>query len=272
MPVFRLLAIRFSGETERTVGMTRIALRAIVSLPRKHNSMPSDPETAPPRLIRFYRWTWRFWKERRFQRFVEAIEPSTADSLLDIGGYPFNWFNRGNFIGKVDVLNLKLKPLESQPTGAPAIRAISGDARSLEFPDGQYDIVFSNSVIEHVGNLEDQEAFAMEARRVGRKLWIQTPARECPIEPHYLGLFIHWLPAAWHVPLARWTSLRGITRSASHADLTEIARSTRLLTRREMATLFPDCRIWTERMFWCIPKSHVAIRETGDQHRPLNHS
>jgi hypothetical protein len=53
--------------------------------------------------------------------------------------------------------------------------------------DQEYDIAFSNSVIEHVGDWERQAAFASEIRRVGKNLWIQTPAKECPIEPHYLA-------------------------------------------------------------------------------------
>jgi hypothetical protein len=229
--------------------------------------MSSDPSSPLPGLIRFYRWIWRFWKERRFQQFEETLHPATSDALLDIGGYPFNWFTRGHVIGKVDVLNLDLSPIENLPEGAPVIRAFSGDARRLEFADDSYDIVFSNSVIEHVGSLEDQQAFAREARRVGRKLWIQTPAWECPVEPHFLGLFIHWFPASWHAPLAGWTSLRGLTGSASTRDLTEIASSTRLLSKGEMTALFPDCRIWTERFFGIIPKSHVAIRDAPDSLR-----
>ena len=226
-------------------------------------SMKDEIQQGLPRLILFYRWTWRFWKERRFKRFMVAVCPKPAEVLLDIGGYPFNWFQRGAVIGQVDVLNLELQPMiEDAPQGAPKIRAIAGDARQLSFQDQQYDIVFSNSVIEHVGTWQDQIAFAAEARRVGRRLWVQTPAYGCPVEPHYIGPFIHWFPAPWHVPLARWMSLRGLTRSASRAELAEIARSTRLLTKREMHLLFPDCEIWTERFLCIFPKSYVAIRKS----------
>ena len=223
------------------------------------NSLTASPP-ATPRVIRFYRWIWRYWKERRFQKFVKALKPQPTEVLLDIGGYPFNWFRRGDVIGKVHVLNLELAILENIPHGAPEIHALAGDARRLEIPDNRYDIVFSNSVIEHVGGLIDQQQFALEARRVGRKLWIQTPARECPIEPHYLGLFIHWFPNTWHVPLARWTSLRGLTRSSSLDELRSIARHTSLLSKREFTAMFPDCEIWTERLLWVFPKSYVAIR------------
>jgi hypothetical protein len=224
--------------------------------------MGEETSHRPPRLIRFYRWIWRFWKERRFGRFVTTLVPLPTDRLLDIGGYPFNWFARGGVVSLVDVMNLELAPLDGPlPDGAPEIRAIAGDARSMDFADGSYDIVFSNSVIEHVGSLDDQMAFAREARRVGRKLWIQTPARSCPIEPHYLGLGIHWFPASWHVPLARWTSVRGLTGSASIDELRSIARHTRLMNKREFAAMFPDCEIWTERLLGIFPKSYVAVRK-----------
>lgn len=213
-----------------------------------------------PRIIRFYRMLWRIWKHRRFRRFLDIVKPALSDHLLDIGGYPFNWYSRGNVIGRVDVLNLNLTPVSDLPAGSPEICAISGDARSLSFPDHTYDIVFSNSVIEHVGTFDDQAAFAREASRVGIRLWIQTPAKECPVEPHYLGLFIHWFPQSWHVRLARMFSVVGITRSG---DLQALASSTRLLTKREMRDLFPDCEIWTERMFCILPKSHVAIRSSA---------
>lgn len=214
-----------------------------------------------PGVIRFYRSIWRLWKEKRFRRFVEKVRPRKSESLLDIGGYPFNWFSRGEVIGKVDVLNLGPVPkIENAADKAPDIRAISGDARELEFPDRSYDIVFSNSVIEHVGGFDDQKAFATEARRVAKRLWVQTPAKACPIEPHYLGLFVHWFPPSWHASIARWTSIRGITGSASPAELTAIGENTRLLNRKEFSMLFPDCEIWTERLLWVFPKSYVAIR------------
>lgn len=215
----------------------------------------------PPPIIRFYRLIWNIWKERRFARFVDTLQPQKSDTLLDLGGYPFNWFRRGEHFSRVDTVNLgRPAPFEAPP-GAPAIRSLSGDARKLDLADNSYDIVFSNSVIEHVGDLAEQRDFAREARRIGSSLWIQTPARECPIEPHFLGLFIHWLPNRWHARLARWLSIRGLSGAAGPLELEAIAQTTRLLSKAEMEALFPDCEIWTERMFFLIPKSHVAIRQ-----------
>lgn len=222
--------------------------------------MNERQDSPPPAIIRFYHLIARIWRKRRFARFEQRIRPRPDESLLDLGGYPMNWFGRAAVIGSVDVVNLGLVEAPHVPAGSPVIRSIDGDARKLALADGSYDIVFSNSVIEHVGDLADQQAFAREARRLGRRLWVQTPAYECPIEPHYPGVFIHWFPAKWHARLARLFSLRGLSGAADPAELREIARSTRLLTKREMKDLFPDCEIWTERLFFIIPKSHVAVR------------
>lgn len=208
-------------------------------------------------LLPFYHWLWRYWRERRWKRFQELIQPAPADCLLDVGGYPSDWRGRGDLIGKVDFINLTESVFDETPH-SPEMRCFKGDGRALAAGDLTYDIVYSNSVIEHVGDWEDQKAFAAEARRVGRRLWIQSPARACPVEPHYLGLFIHWFPPTWHVPLARWTSVVGLTGAA---DLQSIASTTRLLTKKEYRILFPDCEIWTERLFWIFPKSYVAVRK-----------
>jgi SAM-dependent methyltransferase len=72
---------------------------------------------------------------------------------------------------------------------------VQGDpAAGLPFADGEFDLVYANSVIEHVPP-ERREAFARELRRVGRGWYVQTPARSFPIEPHSLLPGAHWLPA-----------------------------------------------------------------------------
>ena len=144
------------------------------------------------------------------------------------------------------------------------IRMFVGDGRALEAPDQSYDILFSNSVIEHVGTWEDQQAFADEARRVGKDLWIQTPAYECRIEPHYVGFYIHRFPKKWQKALSRWITLRGWIHRPTQAQVDDEVNSIRLLTREEVATLFPDCEILTERMLGLIPKSYIAFRKARD--------
>jgi SAM-dependent methyltransferase len=66
-------------------------------------------------------------------------------------------------------------------------------AEGLPFGDGEFDLVYCNSVIEHVPPPQ-RAAFAGELRRVGRAWYVQTPALAFPVEPHALLPAAHWLP------------------------------------------------------------------------------
>ena len=78
----------------------------------------------------------------------------------------------------------------------PEIRYVQGDACALPFADGEFDVVHSNAVIEHVGERERQEAFVREAVRVGKRVFLTTPNRWFPVEVHTRLPLVHWLPSA----------------------------------------------------------------------------
>jgi SAM-dependent methyltransferase len=65
----------------------------------------------------------------------------------------------------------------------------------LPFGDGEFDLAYCSSVVEHVAPAQ-RPAFARELRRVARGWYVQTPAFSFPIEPHALLPFAHWLPVA----------------------------------------------------------------------------
>lgn len=86
--------------------------------------------------------------------------------------------------------------------GCPLVR---GDARGLPFPDGSFDYVVSNAVIEHVGGTEGARAMVRESRRVARRaVYHTTPDRRFPIEVHTQLPLLHWLPPRWQTPVFRW--------------------------------------------------------------------
>ncbi len=158
---------------------------------------------------------------------------------------------------------LLIRPPHIPPTAAQSHRLLGrqGDACALPYPDQSFDILFSNSVIEHVGDWERQQAFAHEARRVARKLWIQTPAREFFIEPHYIGLFVHWLPKPWQPFYIRWFTLWGLLHKPSPTEIQVRIDEFRLLSLAEFKSLFPDCTILRERFLGLFTKSYIAYRE-----------
>ena len=97
-------------------------------------------------------------------------------SILDIGGTNAFWEQRG-FVGRGDV-RVVLVNLEAEPRVHENIEPRAGDATNLrELPDGSFDVVFSNSVIEHLATFERQAAMAAEVRRLAPIYWVQTPNR-----------------------------------------------------------------------------------------------
>jgi SAM-dependent methyltransferase len=113
----------------------------------------------------------------------------------------------------------------------------------LPYEDGQFDLVYSSSVIEHVPRAR-RAAFAAEVRRVGRGLYVQTPAYSFPVEPHSLLPFAHWLPAS---------ARRQYWRAGTQGYWEEID----LLRRGEVAALF-GAPVHAERV-GPLAKSWIAI-------------
>ena len=133
--------------------------------------------------------------------FLHRFPLEAGTRLLDVGGLPQFWQDT-HFGAHITTLNLHA--VEVPASMRDRCRAMIGDGTRLPFADGEFDLVFSNSVIEHLGSREQQERFAREVRRVGRRYFVQTPAREFPIEPHLLAPFFHWLPGGVQRRVARY--------------------------------------------------------------------
>lgn len=125
----------------------------------------------------------------------------------------------------------------------PFVRADA--TRRLPFADGEFDLAYSSSVVEHLAPA-DRPAYAAELRRVARGWWVQTPAFSFPVEPHALLPFAHWLPVGLR---------RRYWRLGAAGSWEEIA----LLRRRELAALFPGSAIVAERL-GPLTKSWIAVR------------
>ncbi len=207
-------------------------------------------------IHRLYHGISPLFRRRRWQRTAAAL--GAVDTVLDVGGMPWGWEGSPIARSKVTLLNLP----GSTPPAAEAAdfgAVVAGDGCALPFADGSFDVVYSNSVIEHLGTWERQQAFAREARRVGRRLWVQTPAREFFVEPHLVAPFIHWLPRAWQRQLIRHGTLRGWLERPDARAVEAFLAEVRLLTAAEMRELFPDCTIERER-FLGLTKSYIAVR------------
>jgi SAM-dependent methyltransferase len=177
--------------------------------------------------------------------------------LLDIGGTESFWETMG-FVGRdeVEITLCNLTPLPAPRH--PGIRLVQGDACKLEaFDDDEFDVVFSNSVIEHVGELTRCQAMADEVRRVGRRYFVQTPNRYFPTDPHFPFPLFQFLPLEARARLLQALPLAWVGRIRDPANAREVAQSVRLLSEREFRALFPGCSIYREK-FLGLTKSFIA--------------
>jgi len=200
------------------------------------------------------------FRARRARMLGEKIRGQAAAlgrelEIVDIGGRPAYWQAVGTEgIARITLVNIKAEELSGGRDGEKFVSLV-GDARDLSrFEDGQFDLVHSNSVIEHVGLWDDICRMAAESRRIGRAGWIQTPAWEFVLEPHFRVPFMHWFSA----PVRR-VALRANPRLAK-LDMNKRRRlvdHVNLLTFGEVRLLYPEADIWIER-FLLMPKSYVA--------------
>ncbi len=196
-------------------------------------------------------------RKKRFKLFLDMVSSKGVPStILDVGGWERYWEIQDFIKTDNTIILLNLNKVE---THYPNVSSIAGDARDLSrFADQSIDIVFSNSVIEHLFTFEDQQKMANEVQRVGKNYYVQTPSYWFPLEPHFLFPFFHWLPISLRVFLVMHFSLGWFKKADSRAEAMELVNEIKLLTCSEMKKLFPEAIIYKEKLFG-ITKSFIAI-------------
>jgi len=203
--------------------------------------------------------TMRSRRFKYFERLVDGL--SHPIRILDIGGTAEFWEQRG-WAGREDA-EITAVNLSAAPQRFPNIQVVKGDATNLsEYADEQFDVAFSNSVIEHVFTKQNQLSMASEVQRVAKAYWVQTPNFWFPMEPHFHVLGWQWMPRNVRVGILRkrrcgW---RGPCPELEKAQAA--VDEVRLMTKREIRKAFPNARIWTERIYG-LPKSFVAYDGFG---------
>lgn len=196
-------------------------------------------------------------REKRMALFNEIMQPSDGDTIIDIGGTPRNWAYL-EAKPKVTLVNQQHNG-DDVDDDHDTMLFETGDATDLRHPSGSFDIAFSNSVIEHLHDRENQERFVAEATRVADRLWVQTPAREFFLELHLITPFVHWLPVSIQRRLLRNFTVWGIMNRPSADDVDALLDELVLLRRHEFEALFPGCEFHVERWLG-MPKSYIAYR------------
>ena len=148
----------------------------------------------------------RHWKAEKIARLLALDERPGPLRILEIGtgsGGIASWFGThpsGRYeVHAVDVVDSRLVH--------EGYHFLLVEDTRLPYGDGEFDVVLSNHVIEHVGEEPEQRAHLSEVHRVLHPQglgYLAVPNRWMLREPHYQLLFLSWLPHRWRTPYLRW--------------------------------------------------------------------
>jgi hypothetical protein len=195
-------------------------------------------------------------RSRRWEWFAKTFADIDSMAVIDLGGRAEAWRRAPVRPASVHIVNLEVEATDVSAW----IRIDRADACNLptRISSGKYDLVFSNSVIEHVGGHSQRQLFAESVHKLADRHWVQTPYRYFPIEPHWLFPGFQFLPLSARAAISRHWPLAH-SPSTSREESIRQAMAVELLSRTEMAFYFPYSRIEAERMLGMV-KSLVAIK------------
>ncbi len=206
-------------------------------------------------------------RERRFATFLKRFPQLAEMSVLDLGGEAHTWLSVGAHPRHVTLLNLprpsSIAAQRIQAAGAGGWMASEpGDACNPPpaILEQHFDLVFSNSVIEHVGGHFRRVRFAHWVHQLGAHHWIQTPNRHFPIEPHFLIPGLQFAPPRLQAAaLSHWPYTRRRFRALAWPQRMNAAMGIELLSPSVFHSYFPESELLRER-FYGWTKSLIAIR------------
>ena len=179
-------------------------------------------------------------RRKIFNFFIKIYNPGSDTKVLDVGVTSDDTFIESNFFEKFYPYKNNITCvgtengifLEDKFKGIKYIQVKTGE--NLPFTDKEFDIVFSNAVVEHTGNKEQQSFFIGELCRVARLFFITTPNRWFPVETHTGIPLLHYLPKE---------KFRSIIRGTKY-DYWSYENNLNLLSAKEFREIFPaDSRV-----------------------------
>ncbi len=226
------------------------------------NRLKRAPSTSATKKFEPRVDTNRF-RQKRFELLVQLITKNYADKevikILDIGGTKAYWEGVATLWEHLP-LEITIVNLGADRIDEPPYFIREGDACNMaDFEDNSFDLVHSNSVIEHVGHWQEMCAMAREVRRLAPHYFIQTPNFWFPFEPHYRTAFFQWYPETTRARMLmrKKRGFRGPSPDMNTAM--ENIQTVNLLSYHQMRELFPEGKIDREKFFG-MTKSLIATR------------
>jgi SAM-dependent methyltransferase len=138
-------------------------------------------------------------RRRKHETFLKIIAPNDGTKILDVGigdteYTPYDNFLEKNYKYLNNITGLSIEPIRFFKQQYPEVDVVVYDGQNFPFRNKAFDVIWSNAVLEHVGNRSKQANFLREIKRCGKKAFITTPNRYFPIEVHTRIPLVHWLP------------------------------------------------------------------------------
>lgn len=192
---------------------------------------------------------------------VQRLFPDLATlRVVDLGGTVEAWRRAPVRPAEVTVVNL-FEPGESRESWLLPVTGDACDARTALRRAGaatEFDLVFSNSLLEHVGGHAQRVALAAEVHALAPRHWVQTPYRYFPVEPHWLFPMLQFLPIAARARVAAVWPLAHSRPEDAAASMSEV-QWTELVGVAELRAYFPGSEIHREKVAG-LTKSITAVR------------
>jgi ubiquinone/menaquinone biosynthesis C-methylase UbiE len=198
------------------------------------------------------------FRRKRFRYFTELLQNDPLPvKILDVGGTENFWVQMGIYANKnylITVLNIDVQQTLTKEN----LTFIQGNAADLsKFGDKEFDIVFSNSVIEHIPKDTERQKMANEIIRTGKKYFVQTPNYFFPFEPHFLFPCFQFLPKFIKIFMLKNFNMGWFKKCGSAAETESLLETNRLLKFAELRSYFPAATIIHEK-FMLMTKSLIA--------------
>lgn len=199
-----------------------------------------------------------YFRNKRARLLIQLLGNNAKKNLriLDIGGTDYFWETidiQQRQSWKITLLNNEF--IENKKS---EFNYLFGNALDLSSIDNSsFDFIYSNSVIEHVGNFEAQKQFANQVLSFNKPYFIQTPNYYFPFEPHFLVLGFHFLPVKIRAFLIRHFNLGWYKREKDYHKSLELATSIRLMKLKELKLIFPNAKIIREKILF-LTKSFIV--------------
>jgi len=203
-------------------------------------------------------------RKKRFKR-IEAMVRTIIDEkgscrIADLGGTAYYWEIAGPEFHELPV---EIHLFNLTATTVPSDRFVShlGNVCELgDLDDRSFDLVHSNSVIEHVGSWENCRKMAQNVARLAPAYYVQTPYFWFPYEPHFRFPGFQFLPEQIRFRLLMSFNLGFGGRRDSVDAAMRAVQSAALLDATQMRALFPDGELVRE-WFGPFTKSLMMVRE-----------